>query len=97
MPQTVPTVLKQENEIPSAAQDMEIGCLLYRNRENFAKEILSVCVFLQVAKEKKDAASGRQDKVWGEKRKMTGIGMRAGQKVRKKKGCRWRRKGWNGE
>lgn len=53
MPQTVPAVLKQENEIPSAAQDMEIGCLLYRNRENFAKEILSVCVFLQVAKEKR--------------------------------------------
>ena len=53
MPQTVPAVLKQENEIPSAAQDMEIGCVLYRNRENFAKEILSVCVFMQVAKEKK--------------------------------------------
>ena len=67
MPQTVPAVLKQENEIPSAAQDMEIGCLLYRNRENFAKEILSVCVFLQVAKEKKMRRLGDK-KRFGEKR-----------------------------
>ncbi len=67
MPQTVPAVLKQENEIPSAAQDMEIGCLLYRNRENFAKEILSVCVFLQVAKEKKMRRLGDKTR-FGEKR-----------------------------
>ena len=67
MPQTVPAVLRQENEIPSAAQDIEIGCLLYRNRENFAKEILSVCVFLQVAKEKEMRRLG-DNKKFGEKR-----------------------------